>query len=136
MPPKSASLNSGSTLVVLPDSGKAHPIRPLQHKRVLQLKKSSKRCNSRKKAAKGETYHSVSPINDKLWESLKQPSSPCLMKDELQHVTQMCSAQSLYTKSGKALQLPPLSDPLFRLPELPASLRGALADDEPDYVLQ
>lgn len=47
----------------------------------------------------------------------------------------MCSALSLYQRSVKALQLPPLRDPLFQLPVLPESLRRMLPKGQPDHVL-
>ncbi|KAI8434309.1 hypothetical protein MSG28_012390 [Choristoneura fumiferana] len=59
-----------------------------------------------------------------------------MTEDEIKHVSQLYLSYSSYEKSDDALPLPPLSDPIYCIPELPASLRHALSSVEVDYVLQ
>lgn len=122
---KTASHNTGNTLTLLPNDDEVPPIRPMLHKRILELRYPTKRGNSRKKAAKRV-------IEFKLRKNLELAPP---FQAVLQHVNQMCLAQSLYEKSGKALQLPPLWDPLYQLPVLPESLRRMLPTGQPDHVL-
>ncbi|CAK1580889.1 unnamed protein product [Parnassius mnemosyne] len=60
----------------------------------------------------------------------KQLRSVAMTEDEINRVSQLYLAYNSYEKSVDALILPPISDPVYRLPELPASLKGALASIE------
>ncbi|KPI98362.1 Protein AF-9 [Papilio xuthus] len=65
----------------------------------------------------------------------KQLRSVCMTDDEINHVSQLYLAYSTYEKSVDALTLPPISDPVYSLPELPARLKVALASVK-DYAIQ
>lgn len=49
-----------------------------------------------------------------------------MSEDEVNSVSRLYLAYSTYEKSDNALVLPPFSDPIYRVPEIPASLRKAL----------
>lgn len=66
----------------------------------------------------------------KLLKSVKMTDS------EIDLVSQLYLSCSSYEKSEDAIVLPPFSDQIFELPELPMSLRSSLAGREPDYVLR
>ncbi|XP_050350321.1 protein AF-9-like isoform X1 [Nymphalis io] len=66
----------------------------------------------------------------------KQLHAVAMTEDEINRVSQLYISYSSYEKSDNALILPPLSDPIYRVPELPASLRGALTSVEADYAMQ
>lgn len=53
---------------------------------------------------------------------------------EIEMVSQVYCSYSCYEKSGDdALLLPPISDPIYRMPELPSSLKRSLCSIEADY---
>lgn len=66
----------------------------------------------------------------------KQLRAVSMTDEEITRVSQLCAAYNSYEKSVEALLLPPLSDPIYRLPELPASLRAALTTVEGHYSTQ
>lgn len=66
----------------------------------------------------------------------KQLRSVEMTDDEINRVSKLYLAYTSYEKSVDALILPPISDPIYTLPELPASLKGALASVEGDYAMQ
>ncbi|CAH2049173.1 unnamed protein product, partial [Iphiclides podalirius] len=66
----------------------------------------------------------------------KQLRSVEMTDDEITRVSKLYLALTSYEKSVDALILPPISDPIYTLPELPASLKGALASVEGDYTMQ
>lgn len=49
-----------------------------------------------------------------------------MSEDEINRVSQLYLAYTSYEKSVDALVLPPFTDPIYRVPEIPASLRKAL----------
>ncbi|KAM3965477.1 uncharacterized protein ACR2FA_000317 [Aphomia sociella] len=56
----------------------------------------------------------------------KQLSGDCMTEDEITRVSQLYHSYSAYEKFEETLTLPPLSDPIYQLPELPPSLQEAL----------
>lgn len=66
----------------------------------------------------------------------KQLRAVAMTEDEINHVSQLYISYSGYEKSMNALILPPLSDPIYRVPELPPSLRSVLTSVEADYAMQ
>lgn len=66
----------------------------------------------------------------------KQLRAVAMTDDEITRVSQLCASYASYEKSVDALLLPPLSDPIYRVPELPASLRAALTSVEGHYSTQ
>lgn len=66
----------------------------------------------------------------------KQLRSVQMTDDEINQVSKLYLAYTSYEKSVDALILPPISDPIYTLPELPASLKGALANVGADYAMQ
>ncbi|XP_068622446.1 protein ENL-like [Battus philenor] len=66
----------------------------------------------------------------------KQLRSVAMTDDEISKVSQLYLAYKSYEKSVDALILPPISDPIYTMPELPASLKGAIASIEGDYAMQ
>ncbi|KAJ2949470.1 hypothetical protein O0L34_g15390 [Tuta absoluta] len=66
----------------------------------------------------------------------KQLKSAALTEDEVARVWRLCAAVARYEKSAEALPLPPFSDPIYRLPELPPSLRASLTSVEADLARQ
>lgn len=65
----------------------------------------------------------------------KQLKAVCMTDEEIARVAQLYVSYSVYEKSVEALPLPPLSDPIYRLPELPQSLRDALKGAHFDYAV-
>ncbi|KAM3965484.1 protein ENL-like [Aphomia sociella] len=66
----------------------------------------------------------------------KQLSGDCMTEDEITRVSQLYHSYSAYEKFEETLTLPPLSDPIYQLPELPPSLQEALKSVRFDHVLQ
>lgn len=130
-----AQAHRSSLLVVLSDSGEDRP-------------------HSHHKPSKQKKYEFVEPIQSKPVYEKKMLFDDCskcddsrvdfksllrrvsMTEDEIKHVSQLYLSYSSYEKSGDALPLPPLSDPIYRVPELPASLRRALTSVEADYAMQ
>ncbi|KAI5651371.1 YEATS family domain-containing protein [Phthorimaea operculella] len=67
---------------------------------------------------------------------LRKQLKSALTEDEVARVWRLCAAVARYEKSAEALPLPPFSDPIYRLPELPASLRASLTSVEADLARQ
>lgn len=65
----------------------------------------------------------------------RQLRAAAMTDDEIARVSQLYLAYSGHDGAADALRLPPLSDPIYRPPELPPSLRGALASVEADYAM-
>ncbi|KAJ0175046.1 hypothetical protein K1T71_009187 [Dendrolimus kikuchii] len=59
-------------------------------------------------------------------EMKKQLRAVNMSEDDINRVSQLYLAYTAYEKSVDALILPPFSDPIYRVPELPLSLREAL----------
>lgn len=59
-----------------------------------------------------------------------------MTEDEIGRVSQLYLSLSSYEKSPDALALPPIADPIYRVPELPLSLKAALSSVEADYAMQ
>lgn len=83
----------------------------------------------------GMKLHEVCPkcgdaTNVDLKKLLKSVS---MTKPEIDLVSQLYVSYSSYEKSVGAIQLPPLSDPIYKIPELPFSLRSSV---EADYSVQ
>lgn len=66
----------------------------------------------------------------------KQLRSVAMTDDEVSRVSQLYLAYSNYEKCSSALVLPPLSDPIYRAPELPPALRDALRAVDADFMIQ
>ncbi|CAH2087536.1 unnamed protein product [Euphydryas editha] len=66
----------------------------------------------------------------------KQLREVAMTEDEINRASQLYISNSEYEKSENALVLPPLWDPIYQIPELPASLRGLLNSVEADYAMQ
>ncbi|KOB66424.1 Protein ENL [Operophtera brumata] len=63
----------------------------------------------------------------------KQLRATAMSEDEINCVSRLYLAYTSYEKSVDALVLPPLSDPIYRVPEIPAALRKALEAGDSDY---
>ncbi|XP_063539654.1 protein ENL-like [Cydia strobilella] len=123
-----ALTHPGSLLVVLSDSGEERPRHSKQRKyefvEPIQTKEHyEKKVYDRSKCESPVDFRSL----------LRRVS---MTEDEIKHVSQLYLSYSSYEKSGDALPLPPLSDPIYQVPELPASLRRALTSVEADYAMQ
>lgn len=66
----------------------------------------------------------------------KQLQSVGVTEDEVARVSQLYLAYTSYEKSVDALTLPPLTDPIYRPPELPPALREALETVKIDFMVQ
>ncbi|XP_052742336.1 uncharacterized protein LOC112052184 isoform X2 [Bicyclus anynana] len=66
----------------------------------------------------------------------KQLRAVAMTEDEINRVSQLYLSFSSHQKAANGLRLPPLSDPIYRIPELPPSLRGAVASIEADHAKQ
>lgn len=58
-----------------------------------------------------------------------------MSEDEISRVSQLYLAYKSYEKSRDPLLLPPFSDPIYRVPEIPASLRKALETGDINYTV-
>lgn len=65
----------------------------------------------------------------------KQLRSVAMTEDEITCVSQLYWSYNNYEKSVGSLILPPISDSIYKVPELPASLRRALKEVEEDFML-
>ncbi|CAH0588143.1 unnamed protein product [Chrysodeixis includens] len=65
----------------------------------------------------------------------KQLRSVAMTEDEINCVSQLYLSYTSYQKSVDALILPPMTDPIYRVPKLPKSLRKALKEVEEDYTM-
>lgn len=65
----------------------------------------------------------------------KQLRSVAMTDDEISSMSQLYWSFTNYEKSVGSLKLPPISDSIYRVPELPASLKRALKEVEEDYTL-
>ncbi|KAJ8714658.1 hypothetical protein PYW07_002883 [Mythimna separata] len=65
----------------------------------------------------------------------KQLRSVAMTEDEITCVSQLYWSYNNYEKSVGSLMLPPITDSIYRVPELPPSLRRALKEVEEDYTL-
>ncbi|XP_053611754.1 protein ENL-like isoform X2 [Plodia interpunctella] len=75
--------------------------------------------------------YSLDELCSKCGESLhvdfrQQLRGVAMTEDEIARVSQLYLTYNLYEKSVDALTLPPLTDPIYRVPELPPALRDAL----------
>lgn len=78
-----------------------------------------------------------SKCGDSTGQELKQQlRSVKMTEDEINRVSQLYLSYRSYEKSVDSLILPPISDPIYKVPELPASLRSALKSVEADYAMQ
>ncbi|XP_013191916.1 uncharacterized protein LOC106136031 [Amyelois transitella] len=110
--------------------------------RDMQIKKKAKfvepvSCRHSAKRVKPYPQDATCP---KCGESLdvdfrKQLRGVSMTKDEIARVSQLYESYNLYKKSVDALALPPLSDPIYRVPELPAGLQEALKGVKFDLAL-
>lgn len=65
----------------------------------------------------------------------KQLRSIAMSEDEVSRVSQLYLAYTAYEKSVDAIVLPPFSDPVYRMPELPLPLRDALKSVEARHAM-
>ncbi|XP_047506295.1 uncharacterized protein LOC125050460 isoform X2 [Pieris napi] len=65
----------------------------------------------------------------------KQLRAVDMTQDEIERVSHLYLSFNSYEKSLNAIKLPSFSDPIYRVPELPISLRGALRDVKTDYTV-
>lgn len=59
-----------------------------------------------------------------------------MTKSEIDLVSNLYLSYNAYEKSVDALSLPCISDPIYKVPELPASLKGFLTSVESEYSRQ
>ncbi|XP_039758555.1 protein ENL-like isoform X2 [Pararge aegeria] len=129
--------NSGKLVVLFSDDDRPDNLKTTKLKRFKYVKPI--RC---KHGAKRLTIPcTLSEVCPKCGESInadfrKQLRAVAMTEDEINRVSQLYLSYSSYEKSADGLRLPPLSDPIYRVPELPPSLRGALASIEADYAMQ
>lgn len=65
----------------------------------------------------------------------KQLRVAAMTEDEINKVSQLYLAYSSYEKSIDALVLPPFSDPIYKVPEIPASLKESLKAADSDFTV-
>lgn len=58
-----------------------------------------------------------------------------MTEDEINRVSQLYIAYTSYEKSVDALELPPFSDPIYRLPEIPATLKKSIEAGDKSYFV-
>ncbi|KAL4717304.1 hypothetical protein ACJJTC_017191 [Scirpophaga incertulas] len=84
---------------------------------------------------KPKTYEDACPkCGDSQADLKMQLRTVAMTEDEINRVSQLYLAFSSYEKSVDAITLPPLSDPIYRVPELPMSLREALKSAEAELL--
>ncbi|CAG4935604.1 unnamed protein product [Colias eurytheme] len=115
-----------------------------EEKRELKVHKSKRykfieplRC---KHASKAGSKYVIEEICPKCGESIdadfrKQLRAVEMTEDEINRVSQLYLSFTSYEKSAKAIKLPPFSDSIYKVPELPISLRGALDNIQADYTM-
>ncbi|XP_034833413.1 YEATS domain-containing protein 4-like isoform X1 [Maniola hyperantus] len=123
---------AGKLVVLFDDDLPATKMKRYKYVKPIRCKHSAKRL------AKPCTLDEVCP---KCGESInadfrKQLRAVAMTEDEINRVSQLYLSYGSYEKSANALKLPPLSDAIYSVPELPPSLRGALASVEADYAMQ
>lgn len=103
-------------------------VEPIESARKPSSKKSNKPAAVEETCAKcGESTHV---------DFRKHLRAVKMTDDEIGRVSQLYVSLSSYEKSPDALALPPISDPIYRVPELPLSLKAALSSVEADYAMQ
>lgn len=103
-------------------------VQPIESARKPSSKKSSKPVAVEDTCAKcGESTHV---------DFRKHLRAVKMTEDEIGRVSQLYLSLSSYEKSPDALALPPIADPIYRVPELPLSLKAALTSVEADYAMQ
>ncbi|RVE51507.1 hypothetical protein evm_003908 [Chilo suppressalis] len=120
----------GDRLVVLPDSRPR--ALPRRHKFVEPLHCKHAPRKATKPYVLDETC--CTKCGESQLELKKQLRSVTMTQDEIHRVTQLYLAFTGYEKTVDALKLPPLSDSIYKLPELPASLREALKATEMEFT--
>lgn len=129
----------------------AHTIKNETNKLVVLLENKPKELKPRKlkrykyveplRCKHGTKASLLDDICSKCGESIspdfrQQLRSVKMTEDEISRVSQLYLSYKSYEKSVNSLILPPISDPIYKLPELPASLRSALTSVEADYAMQ
>jgi hypothetical protein len=112
---RTAGRRRGDRLVVLRDRPRA------KHKFVEPLQ-----CKHTRKSKPYVLDEVCSKCGESQTDLKKQLRVVAMTDDEIQRVSQLYLAFTSYDKSVDAISLPPMSDPIYRVPELPMSLREAL----------
>ncbi|XP_011562748.3 protein ENL [Plutella xylostella] len=111
-------------LVVITNEAKPHR----HHSKV----KKYKFIDSKKPSKKPQDCPKCGDTNVDFRKLLRKVS---MTESEVDLVSQLYAACSGYEQSAGALVLPPWSDPIYRMPELPPSLRPAASENN-DYTVQ
>ncbi|XP_050668461.1 uncharacterized protein LOC126967806 isoform X2 [Leptidea sinapis] len=65
----------------------------------------------------------------------KQLRTVKMTEDEIDRVSHLYLSYSSYEKSANALELPPFTNPIYSVPELPVSLRRDVSNSKIDYTV-
>ncbi|XP_041980405.1 protein ENL-like [Aricia agestis] len=128
--------DSNNKLIVLfsdDDRTKIKPVKPKGYKFVEPI-----RCKHEPK--RRPKKFTLEAICTKCGESIdadfkKQLRTLSMTEDEINRIAKLYISYTSYEKTGR-LPLPPISDPIYTVPELPVSLRGALTSIESDYTMK
>ncbi|PZC84017.1 protein ENL [Helicoverpa armigera] len=134
--PRAGAVDAASKLVVLLSDTDERPARLMKHKKCKYVEPL--RCkHAPKKRTKSCIFEEIcSKCGNSIYVDFrKQLKSVAMTDDEINCVSKLYWSFTNYEKSVDALILPPISDSIYRVPELPASLRRALKEVEEDYTL-
>ncbi|XP_031763033.2 protein ENL-like isoform X2 [Galleria mellonella] len=124
---RAGNMTRGSKLVVLSDNGDDKLQTSIKKKKYKFVEPVRCKHGSKKKAKPYVADEVCTKCGDSVQEDLKkQLRSVSMAEDEITRVSELYLSYKVYEKSVEALTLPPLSDPIYKVPELPLSLREAL----------
>lgn len=136
--------DAGQKLVVLLSDGGEDPPAPAPTPVPAKLHKAKKykfvepvQCKHNAKKRKSYIFEEIcSKCGHSIYVDFrKQLRSVAMTEDEINCVSQLYLSYTSYQKSVDALILPPMTDPIYRVPKLPKSLRKALKEVEEDYTM-
>lgn len=134
--PRTGAPDVSNKLVVLSDSGDDRPQKPMKPKKYKFVEPVPCKHSS-KKRPKSLFEEICSKCGNSIYVDIrKQLRSVAMTEDEINCVSQLYLSYTSYEKSAGALILPPITDSIYKVPELPASLKRALKEvQEEDYTM-
>ncbi|CAK1542249.1 unnamed protein product [Leptosia nina] len=131
---RTSASNAGNKLVVLFSDEEKKDLRMHRSKRYKFIEPV--RCKHAPKVTKYVLEEICSKCGDSInAEFRKQLRAVDMTQEEVDRVSHLYLSFNSYEKSMNAIKLPPFSDPIYRIPELPKSLRGALSDLKSDRTV-
>ncbi|KAG6448933.1 protein ENL isoform X2 [Manduca sexta] len=133
---RAAALDGAKRLVVVLSDGDDRPRRPLKPKKYKFVEPVPCKHAPKKRT---KTYI-LDEICSKCGESTavdirKQLRAVAMTDEEISQISQLYMSYTSYEKSVDALVLPPLTDPIYRVPELPMRLREALKTADAGHAM-